>query len=314
MRSLGCSSKIAIPLLIIFLVMVILGILAGPIGSAFIANNPLAFLTPSTPHVSLPSEGIVELSFFTITNTLIASWITIIFLAVFFYFCTRKMKLIPGGLQNFAEVVVETIMNFIAGVSGDKVAIRFLPVVGTIFLYVFTNSFLALIPVYNTIGFHEHGGLFLPLLRGANTDINVPITTAAVAFCFIEYLGIKEYGAGHYFGGFFKIDPLVWGFKQLFKGKFVGFIKGFFMGCINVFIGLIEVLSHFIRLVSFSFRLFGNMTAGEILIMVITFLAAFVIPFIFYGLELFFGLIQAVIFAGLTLVFGTIALTSHSEE
>jgi F-type H+-transporting ATPase subunit a len=311
---LGCSTKIFIPLLVIFVALLIVGVLAGPIGSAFMPNNVFSSLGTSVPHVSLPAEPIAEVSFFTITNTLIASWITIILLVVFFYFCTRKMQLIPGGLQNFAEVVVETILNFISGVSGDRNAPKFLPIVGTIFLYIFTNSFMALLPIYNTIGFHEHDGLFLPLLRSANTDINVPITTALVAFCFIEYLGIREHGGGKYVASFFKIDPLTWGFKQLFKGKIVPFIKGLFMGIINIFIGLIEVLSHFIRLVSFSFRLFGNMTAGEILIMVITFLAAFVVPFIFYGLELFFGLIQAIIFAGLTLVFGTIALASHSEE
>jgi len=311
---LGCSAKIFVPVLILLLVLTAIGFVFGPLGASLFNTTAPEILSVSKPHVLLPSEGIIFLPFFTITNTLIASWLTIIVLVVLFYFSTRKMKLIPGGLQNFAEFVVESLLNFIKSVAGDKHAMTFLPIISTIFLYVVTNAWLALLPIYNTVGFHEYPHLFIPVLRAANTDINLPLSIAIIAFLFIEYLGFKNIGAAHYIGSFFKPHELVEGFKNLFKGKIKSGIVGIGMGCINIFIGIIEVLSHFIRIISFSFRLFGNMTAGELLILVLSFLVSFVIPVIFYGLEVFFGFIQALIFAGLTLVFGTIALTPHSEE
>jgi F-type H+-transporting ATPase subunit a len=298
---------------VVLLLLFIVALVFGPLGSAVLKTSTPDFMNIHKPEVSLPSEPIIHLSFFTITNTLIAAWISIILLLVIFYFATRKMKLIPGGLQNFAELVVESLSSFIRSVAGDKLVPTFLPVVGTIFLFVVTNAWMGLLPIFGTIGIYEEHTL-VPIFRAANTDLNLTLSIAAVAFVFVEYLGIKAYGAGHYIGGFFKVEPLVWGIKQLFKGRIVGFLKGAFMGCINIFIGLIEVLSHIIRIVSFSFRLFGNMTAGELLILVITYLLAFVVPVVFYGLELFFGFIQALIFASLTLVFGSIALSAHSEE
>jgi F-type H+-transporting ATPase subunit a len=224
------------------------------------------------------------------------------------------MNLIPGGLQNFAEFVVEALLNFIKSVAGDKHAMTFLPMIATIFLYIVTNSWLALIPIFHTIGFYGEHHTLVPILRAANTDLMLPASIALIAFLFIEYLGIKHIGLKPYTSSFFNANELVEGIKSLFKGRIKEAIKGIGMGSINIFIGLIEILSHFIRIISFSFRLFGNMTAGELLILVISFLSAFILPILFYSLELFFGFIQALIFAGLTLVFGTIALTPHSEE
>jgi F-type H+-transporting ATPase subunit a len=113
---------------------------------------------------------------------------------------------------------------------------------------------------------------------------------------------------------FFNVGQLKDGIKSLFKGKFVPALSGIGLGLINLFVGCLEVLSHIIRIFSFTFRLFGNMTAGEILLLIVTFLVPFIATIPFYGLELLVGFIQALIFAGLTLVFGTIALTPHSEE
>jgi F-type H+-transporting ATPase subunit a len=311
---LGCSMKILIPVIIVTLVLSIIGLLVGPLGSSLFKIQPPAWLVVPKPHVELPSEGIIHLSWFTITNTLLASWLTIIVLVVLFYFCTRKMKLIPGRLQGFAELVVETLLNFIKSVAGEKNARTLLPMVATIFLYVIFNAYLALLPIFGTIGFYEEGHVFVPILRAANTDINLPLSIAFVAFIFIEYLGIKAIGAAHYINGFFNFGVLTGGIKNLFKCKIKSAIKGIGLGCIYLFIGFLEVFSHIIRVVSFTFRLFGNMTAGEILLLVVTFLVPFIAVIPFYGLELLIGFIQALIFGGLTLVFGTIALTPHSEE
>lgn len=314
----GCSTKILIPIAIILLVLFIIGFIAGPIGSRLLNIEPPAFLNVSKPHVVLPSESIVKISdFFVITNTILASWLSIIVLIVIFYFATRKMKLIPGKFQAFAEIVVELLLNFIKGVAGEKNARILFPVVATIFLYVLTNAYLALLPFFGTIGFYEvHDGkdVFIPLLRAANTDVNVPLSIALVAFVFIEYWGLRALGVGHYINGFFNFGQLRNGFSSLIKGKLRSAVSDIMLGFINVFVGVLEIFSHFIRIVSFTFRLFGNMTAGEILLIVVAFLVPFIATLPFYGLELLIGFIQALIFAGLTLVFGTIALTPHAEE
>jgi F-type H+-transporting ATPase subunit a len=316
----GLSTKLLIPVALIILILFVIGFIVGPIGSQLFNIKPPEFLSVSKPHVVLPSEGIPGLEithFFTITNTLIASWLTIIILVCLFYFCTRKMKVIPGRLQSFAELIVESLLNFIKGSAGEKNARILFPVVATIFLYVIANAYLALLPFFGTIGFHEvsHGEeLFIPLFRSANTDVNVPLSIALVAFIFIEFWGIRAIGFTHYIGGFFNFGQLRDGFSNLIKGKIKPAISGIVLGLINIFVGVLEVFSHFIRIISFTFRLFGNMTAGEILLVVVCFLVPFIASTIFIGLELLIGFIQALIFAGLTLVFGTIALTPHTEE
>ena len=227
------------------------------------------------------------------------------------------MKIIPGRLQSFAEVVVEGIYNTIEGVSGEKNVRTFFPLVTTIFLYVVTNAMLALIPIWGTWGLVETGAdgtHIVPFLRAANTDINLTLSIALVSFCFIEFLGFSKIGPLKYIDSFFQFSELAKAFEKLFQGDGKSFASGLAFGFINIYVGLLEVLSHFIRIVSFTFRLFGNMTAGEILLGVMTFLVAFIAPVPFYGLETLVGFLQAMIFAGLTLVFGVMAVTSHHEE
>jgi len=258
---------------------------------------------------------------FKVTNTLISSWVTILLLFLLFFFATRNMKMIPGRLQSFAEVVVDGIYNTIEGVSGPKHVRTFFPIVTTIFLYVVTNALLALVPIWGTWGpieqisdGHHSAIVIVPFLRAANTDVNLTLSFALVSFVFIEYLGFSKIGPLKYVDSFFQFSALGKAFKDLFKGNVKPFLSGLAFGFINIYVGLLEILSHFIRIVSFTFRLFGNMTAGEILLGVMTFLVAFIAPVPFYGLETLVGFLQAMIFAGLTLVFGVMAVTSHHEE
>lgn len=311
----GCSIRMMAWVTIVLLVMLLLGFVVGPIGSKLLGIQPPSALSVPKPHVELPSEGIIHINhMFVITNTLLASWLTIIVLIALFAFCTRKMKLVPGRLQNFAELVVESLLNFIQGAAGEKNARTLFPVVATIFLYVITNAYLALLPFFGTIGIEENGGSFVPLFRAANTDINLPLSIALVSFVFVEYWGLKSLGFLRYLNSFFNISQLRNGLANLFKGKIRPAIMDIAFGFINLFVGFLEVFSHFIRIISFTFRLFGNMTAGEILLLVVCFLVPFIATIPFYGLELLIGFIQALIFAGLTLVFGIIALTPHAEE
>lgn len=293
-----------------------------------VAVGAILVRIPDPPHVVLPPEAIVSIggevehgeavSGFPITNTMITAWITIIVLGLVGYFATRKMKLVPTGLQNIVEAVMETMINFVNSVAGEEKGRKFFPMFATIFLFVFANAWLALIPGFTSIGFWEtiHEGeettrVLLPLFRGANTDVNVPLAIALVSFVFVEYWGIRTLGP-RYLKKFVSLGTLFKAFGLIFRGKKAGF--GMLMnGVIEAFVGFVEGLSELIRIVSFTFRLFGNMTAGEILLGSMMFLIPWLVACVFYGLELFVGFVQALIFSGLTLVFVTMATTSHDE-
>ena len=310
----GCATKIVVFSLIIVLALFGAGLIFGPLGASFFGIETPDFMAVPKPHVALPSEVLFEIGGFPVTNTLIASWLTIIVLVSVFYVCTRRMKLIPGKLQNLAEMAVETLLNFVESTAGAKHSRLLFPAIATIFIYVITNAYLALLPFFGTIVVTGQEGEFVPLLRGANTDINVPLSIAVMSFIFVETWGMKSVGTFRYLGEFFNFRQIGRGVKELFRGKIRPAVTNIGFGFINLFVGLLEVFSHLIRMVSFTFRLFGNMTAGEILLLVSAFLIPFVFTIPFYGLELLIGFIQALIFAGLTLVFGIIAVAPSHEE
>lgn len=299
-----------IPVLILFGV----GLIFGPLGASFLGQDPPGVFKVPRPKLELPSETVFYIGHFSITNTLIASWFTIIVLIGLSLILTRKMKLIPGRRQALAEVIVEGLLNFVESVAGKKQARMLFPGVATIFIYVIFNAYLALLPFFGSIGIIKPTGKFVALFRPANTDINLPLSIAMMSFFFVESWGMRALGTFHYLGEFINVRQMIHGFKQLLKGKFGQALMDMVFGFINLFVGVLEIFSHLTRMLSFTFRLFGNMTAGKILILVSAFLVPLVFTIPFYGLELLIGLIQALIFAGLTLVFGTIAVSPHEEE
>jgi F-type H+-transporting ATPase subunit a len=298
-----------IPVLILFVV----GLVLGPLGSSFLGKKPPSIFQVPRPTVELPSEPVFHIGHFSVTNTLIASWFTIIILIGLSIILTHKMKLIPGRRQGMAEAIVEGLLNFVESVAGKKHARMLFPGVATIFIYVISNAYLALLPFFGSIGIIEHDGKFAPLFRSANTDLNVPLSIAMMSFIFVETWGMRSVGVVHYLSEFINIRQFLQGFKELFTGKIKTGPMNIVFGFISLFVGVLEIFSHLTRMLSFTFRLFGNMTAGEILILVSCFLIPLVFTIPFYGLELLIGLIQALIFSGLTLVFGTIASTPHEE-
>ena len=239
---------------------------------------------------------------FAITNTLLSAWLTSIVIVLFFVLGARKRAMVPGRFQSVVESIFEGVLNFAASVLGQDMARKAFPVVATIFFFVLFNAWIALflVPIYQAVGFGS-GGLWdfelkAHLIRPAGTDVNMPLALALISFVFVEYWGIRVLGLGY--------------FKKFFA--FGNLLRGRPSGLIDVFVGILELISELVRIVSFTFRLFGNMTAGEILVVMITFLVPFVANIFVFGLELLVGLIQAVIFAGLTLVF--LSLAVHHEE
>jgi F-type H+-transporting ATPase subunit a len=282
------------------LAMIVVSFLGSEVGSGIFGLTPVSFLkveapkyhpAPERPFPSLP-----------ITNTMITAWISIAVLFLLFFIGTRTMKLVPSGLQNLLELIVESAANFIEDPAGKKHGRWFFPICTTIFLFVVANAWVSLLPGFETI--HVNGE---PLLRSANTDLNIPAALAVVSFIFVEYWGFKARGVS-YLTTFFHVGPLWSALKLVGTGRIKAGAGGLLNGFVALFAGLLEILSHLIRMVSFTFRLFGNMTAGMILVMIMIFLVPWVLPSLFYGMEAFFGFIQAMIFAGLTLGFACAAV------
>lgn len=280
----------------------VISFIGGAVGAIMAGREPLSIFDVSMPHVELAAGK--PFPSLPITNTMIAAWVTLLVLFGLFFAATRKMKLIPTGLQNFVELLYETAADLIEDVAGKENGRRFFPLVVTIFLFVLVNAWIGLIPGFESIKLNG-----MPLLRNANTDINVPLMLASVSVVAIEYWGFKAKGVS-YLKTFVNFGPLGQGFVQLFKGKIKAGVTGIFSGIVAAFVGILEVLSHLIRVISFTFRLFGNMTAGLVLTGVVIFIIPLVIPSIFYGLEALFGFVQALIFSGLTLVFAYAAVMS----
>ncbi len=270
--------------------------IGGSVGALITGRAPVGIFAVSMPHIMLavgkPFPGLP------ITHAMIASWITVLLLFAVFFTATRRMKLIPGGLQNFVELLCETASAFIKDVAGEENERRFFPVVFTIFLFIVVNAWISLVPGFESIKVNG-----VSLLRNANADINVPLMLALVSLVAVEYWGFKAKGVS-YLKNFVNFDLLAQDSKQSGKGKSKAGVGSIFGGIVAIFVGMLEVLSHLVRVVSFTFRLFGNMTAGLILTGMMIFIVPMVIPAVFYGLEALFGFIQALIFSGLTLVFG----------
>jgi F-type H+-transporting ATPase subunit a len=333
------------------------------------------FLRSPKPIIELKAETVISIGPFNVTNTYITSWIVIIFISLFAYAATRRMSLVPRGIQNLFEAIIEAIYNLIISTAGEKHGRRFFPVVATIFLYVAISNWFGLLPFFATVGrveeidahqeaFHEKGvvihevaglnvimpaaddvelpetvtlpdgkveevgadspvevkqlaiqeatrdlklkkdekvGVLIPFLRSVNTDINGPLALAVWSAIFVEFWGISTYG-------FFRYGSKFFNFGRLLRGKIVD-------GFIDAFVGILELVAEAARLVSFTFRLFGNIFAGEILFLVVIFLLPLVALQVVYFMELFVGAIQAFIFGMLTLVFGIIAVSApHGES
>jgi F-type H+-transporting ATPase subunit a len=325
----------------IVIILLVLALLAA--GKIF-ASVPL-------PPISLAAEDVTTIGPFTITNVTISNWAVLILLVVVAYLATRRMRLIPTGLQNFFEAVIEYALNLVEGVAGHANGRRFFPLVATLFLFIVTANWLGLLPGFGTIGLvkfeegaaaHEpaagtqaesgkpanpeilynlyHVGSlpvavlwpgapttppadghlpegtvasneFIPFLRSTNTSLNTTLALALISVITIQYWGFRALGLGY-------------------GTKFFNFRQG----PVGVLYGLIELISEFGRVISFSFRLFGNIFAGEVLLAVIAFLIPWLATVAFLGLEIFVGFIQAVVFAALTLVFATLAVIGHGEE
>jgi F-type H+-transporting ATPase subunit a len=244
---------------------------------------------------TLASETIFHIGGFEVRNTIITAVMTMtVWLVVGLLVKRKKYALVPSGIQNFVEVIVEGLFKFFNGIVGDEEKTKkFFPIVATIFFFVIVSNWMGLLPGFGSIGlWEEHEGheVLVPLFRSTYADVNMTFALALIAVTSVQIFGFAMLGFKKYAGKFF-VNP----------------IKNF----VGSFVGILELVSEFSKMISFSFRLFGNIFAGEVLLLVISFLVPYVVPLPFYGLELFVGFIQALVFSFLTLVFLQMATTAH---
>lgn len=300
--------------------------------------DPIA--QPTLPTISLPAETIPAHG--VITNTQIATILADIVILSLFGLGLRRLRKNPDDLvpatrvQNMLEMMIEGLYNLGESILGAKTRKVFW-LGATIFIFILVANWMELIPGFDSIGIiepaHEgvrgyekgtflgipalvgplpedlgegddhgpHGYALRPFLRAANTDLNTTLALALIAMVMVQVFGIRALGGKEYFG---KFVPT----KRIGDGNP--------MGLIDIFVGVLETISEFAKVISFTFRLFGNIFAGQILLFVMSFLIPFVFfgVLVFWGLEIFVGAIQALVFMMLTFIFVAMAMTGHGDH
>ena len=244
------------------------------------------------PHIEIAAEKLFSVFGFPVTNTLLMTWIVLALLVYAAFRISRSISMIPKTLQNIAEILLEKFLGLMEGMMGSRaVAEKYVPIVATIFLFILISNWFGILPGVGSIGLYEQRGdelLFVPFFRSAASDLNVTLALGTVAVFIINITGMAAKGIGSHISKFFS-----------------------FRNPIDFFVGILEFISEFARIISFSFRLFGNIFAGEVLLIITSFLAPFGGPLPFLALELFVGFVQALVFAMLTMVFISIAIAHH---
>jgi len=276
------------------------------------ANPEQGHQSPATPEqeehgLSQKAVEITRIFGFPITNSMMVSWIVALGLIILAQVATRNMKQVPDGAQNFLEWLVEGLYKFLEGIIGAHLARKTFWFFATIFIFILAANWIGLIPGVGTIGWgHETSHGFVidqPLLRGANADVNMTFAMALVFFaCWIVW-ALQEVGP---------LGVL----KELFapKGETTGVLK-LLMVFVFFAAGCLEIVSILFRPISLSFRLYGNIFAGENMMEAMAKLVpgfGWLIPIPFYFLELLMGLVQALVFMLLTAVF-TLLICQHEE-
>jgi len=261
--------------------------------------------------VSLAAEPLTHLGSLPITNALLNSWIAVSIIIALGAVLRVKKSRVPKGIQNAAEAVIELFLNFIDQVTQNRAkSKKFLPIVGSLFLFIVLSNLLAQIPGTGTIGLKEieHGiPTIIPLLRPATSDLNQTLALSVFAVVASHIFGIITIGFFQHANKFINLG----GIWQSFRHGGIAI----FTAVIEFMVGLIELVSEVAKILSLSLRLFGNIFAGEVLLTVLSSLVAFLMPLPFQFLELIVAVIQAMVFSMLTLVYLEIATTApHGNE
>jgi F-type H+-transporting ATPase subunit a len=244
--------------------------------------------------ISFSAETVLHIGQFPVTNSILMSWVTMVVLIALGLAASFRLSPIPGKLQNMGELIIESALDFFAGVLDSRHdAERIFPLIFTFFIFILLSNWLGLVPGIGSIGLtevHEGKEVFVPLLRSTYSDLNMTLALALISVVATHIFGVAAIG-------FFK-----------HTGKYITFKSP-----ILFFIGVLELVAEVAKVLSFSFRLFGNIFAGEVLLVVMLGLVPYIAPLPFFALEVFVGFVQALVFSMLTLVFIKVATTEMAH-
>lgn len=293
------------------------------------------WLPVQKPPTSIAAESLFHLGPINVTNAILTAWVTTILLIIFCFMATSNLQLKPGKLQNFVEYIVEGIYNLTESVSGPKWVERFFTIPATIFIFVLASNFFGLLIGIPLVGLgvchEEHvesmeaeaefvepppvqaeeegtststcppGSVIVPFFRAPAADLNFTIALAVITQIAAQVYGVMALGIGGYLSKFFVFEGLT---KAKSGGQFA-------LGIIDILVGLIELLSEFVKVIAYAFRLFGNIFAGEVMLVVIMFLVPLLVVTPLIGFEIFVNFIQAFVFYILSVAFYTVAVKPH---
>ncbi len=236
-------------------------------------------------HISLAAEKLGSFFGLPITNTLVMGWFITLVIVVLVFFYRRKVALVPGRLQVVFESMIEFVYDYVSHTLESKdLARRFFPLIMSIFLFVLAANLIQFLPGVGSIGFYENGEL-VPMFRSLNTDLNMTLALAIIAVITVQISGVVALGVLKYGAKFITLkSPMAFA------------------------LGVIDLISEITRIISFSFRLFGNILAGEIMLAIAAFFLPYVLPVPLMLFEVFVAFVQAGVFAMLTLFFIKIAI------
>ncbi len=241
-------------------------------------------------NISVAAEPVFHVGGFPVTNSLLTSLVVMAILLIIAVVSYTKSNSGKKKLPLTVRIVMEGLYNFLKQIAGDKTETLF-PLLFTFFFFIILGNWIGLLPGVGTIGIWEnHGGekILVPFLRSPNASLSITIALALISVASIQVLSVKALGGKKYLSKFFNLKSPI----------------GFF-------VGILELISEFSKILSFSFRLFGNVFAGEVLLMVIMFLIPVIVPVPFLILEIFVGLVQALVFTMLTTIFIVVATSEH---
>src|SRR3989344_7605345 len=241
--------------------------------------------------ISIKAEELFHIGSWPVTNSLLLALVSLCVLVIAAFALQRKLALVPGKLQSVFEMFADEMLGLIDSVLGSRaMSEKYFPLLASVFIFILVSNWLGLLPVVGSVGIRsEHG--FIPIFRAPAADLNFTVVLAIVSVFAVQFLGVLAMGFTKHFSKYFTLkNPIL------------------------TFAGLLEFIAEFVKIISFSFRLFGNVFAGEVLLIIIGFLVPYILPLPFLFLEVFVGFVQALIFAMLTLVFVAMAVREHEAH
>jgi F-type H+-transporting ATPase subunit a len=262
--------------------------------------------------VTLFAEPIAHYKGFTITNALATSWVAVAIIIILAITLKKKLATVPGTIQNVFELVIDSALDLCDQVTNDRrISLKVFPIAICVFFFILINNWLGIMPFggFGLIETGDHGPAFIPFLRGGTADVNTTLALAIMSVLGANLFGVFSIGIWKTFNKYVNLKAIGGIFKKIKHDKTVIVVAP-----ITFFVGLLEVIGEFAKVASLSFRLFGNVFAGEVLLVSMAAIVAYVVPIPFIFLEIIVGIIQALIFSILLVVYFTIASTDHDEH